>query len=94
VIEHCSKFECFLIDGPAGSFRRSRFGALEVIRDRMEEEFIVIFDDAQRIGEVDTIRECRNLLKRMQVTFAEKTFYAASTQHVFYTGKFRKIATF
>lgn len=59
---HCydftpSKFDLVLVDGPQGTPRRSRWGALDILDNCLNDEFIVIFDDAARKGEQDTIRE-------------------------------------
>lgn len=50
------KFDLVLIDGPHGSRRNSRWTSLEILSDHLADEFLVIFDDAERIGEQDTIR--------------------------------------
>lgn len=52
-----SKFDMALVDGPQGTKRRSRWCALDVLDKCLDDEFIVIFDDAARRGEQDTIRE-------------------------------------
>jgi predicted O-methyltransferase YrrM len=50
-------FDLILIDGPMGSKRHSRWSALPILDVFLADEFIVVFDDAGRIGEQDTIRE-------------------------------------
>lgn len=50
------KFDLVLIDGPRGSKRNSRWTSLEILSGHLAKEFMVIFDDAERIGEQDTIR--------------------------------------
>lgn len=52
-----SKFDMVLVDGPQGTPRRSRWCALDVLEKCLGDEFIVIFDDAARRGEQDTVRE-------------------------------------
>lgn len=52
-----TKFDLVLVDGPHGSKRNSRWTSLEILSGHLAEEFIVIFDDAERIGEQDTIRQ-------------------------------------
>lgn len=88
------KFDLFVVDGPAGSTRYSRFGSLEVIERHLNRDFIVIFDDAERIGEVDTVRACRALLREKGVVFFEKVFSAATQQHVFFSDRYREVASF
>lgn len=88
------RFNLFLVDGPEGAMRRSRWGALEVVEKLLDDQFVVIFDDAGRIGEVDTIRACRSLLRQGGRTFSEKVFSAGTNQHVFFTEDYRSIFTF
>jgi hypothetical protein len=52
-----SKFDLVLVDGPQGTPRRSRWCSLDVLDKCLGDEFIVIFDDAARRGEQDTVRE-------------------------------------
>lgn len=52
-----TKFDFVIVDGPVGSPRQSRWAALEILRDHLAPEYVVLFDDAERTGEQDTIRE-------------------------------------
>ena len=49
------KFDLILIDAPIGTKRHSRWAGLELIDSFREQDCIVIFDDAERRGERDTI---------------------------------------
>ena len=51
------KFDLVLIDGPVGSKRHSRWANLEVLSENLADDFVVVFDDAERVGEQDTIKE-------------------------------------
>ena len=51
------KFDMVVVDGPLGTKRHSRWAALEVLDQYLSDEFVVVFDDAERIGEQDTIQE-------------------------------------
>ncbi len=50
-------YDMVVVDGPQGEPRKSRWGSLAVLDLCLGDEFLVIFDDAARIGEQDTIRE-------------------------------------
>ena len=52
-----SQFDMILVDGPQGARRRSRWCSLDILDKCLGDEFIVIFDDAARKGEQDTVRE-------------------------------------
>jgi predicted O-methyltransferase YrrM len=52
------KFDVVLVDGPPGAEKhRSRWASLEILVDHLAPEFVVVFDDAERSGEQETIRE-------------------------------------
>lgn len=55
-----SHFDMVLVDGPQGTPRRSRWGALDLLDQCLGDQFIVIFDDAARKGEQDTVRAFLN----------------------------------
>ncbi len=52
-----TRFDMVVVDGPVGTKRNSRWGALEILDSHLNDEFVVIFDDASRPGEIDTIKE-------------------------------------
>jgi hypothetical protein len=49
------KYDMVIVDGPAGTMRNSRKSSLATLQKCLAEEFLVIFDDAERRGEQDTI---------------------------------------
>jgi predicted O-methyltransferase YrrM len=84
-VELTGRFDCILVDGPIGTPRQSRWGALQLLQQNLAEDFIVIFDDAERPGERDTIE--RFLLLHPS---AEHSFiHAAKSQCIVFTGKYR-----
>lgn len=57
-----NKIDLLIVDGPAGRRHRSRWGCLEFIKQLLSDDFIIIFDDAQRKGEIETIEGALRLL--------------------------------
>lgn len=51
------RFDLIIVDGPVGSPRHSRRLALEIVEQYGSDDVVVVFDDAERIGEQDTISE-------------------------------------
>ena len=49
------RYDLVLVDGPVGTRRSSRRCCLNVLRRCLGPEYVVIFDDAQRQGEMDTV---------------------------------------
>ena len=64
------KYDLILVDGPWGSRHDSRNQILDIIEQNMlADDFVIIFDDAQRKGERQTIRKVKKLLKSKNMTF-------------------------
>lgn len=61
-IANQGKFDVLLVDGPQGQRRRSRWGALEIIENWLADDFVIVFDDAERRGEQQTIARALQLL--------------------------------
>lgn len=79
------RFDLVLVDGPIGTRRWSRLGAVTLIPRLDPEGWTVIFDDAQRPGEHDTIRAFRRELRAAGLDAAEVLVRARKWQHVFYS---------
>ena len=89
VLDAGARFNVLVVDGPRKNHRRSRWGCLELIEDRLEEEFLVVFDDAERRGEQQTIAEALKLLERKGCNYATSQVRAANSQFLIATGRFR-----
>ncbi len=73
--------DLLLVDGPQGSRRHSRRGGLEWVAHALApEHFLVIFDDAERAGEMDTIRAAVGQLERSGRAFGLRRVRAAHDQ--------------
>lgn len=81
-----------IVDGPWGRRRYSRWGALEYVETLLAEDFVIIFDDAQRKGEQDTITAVLALLGGRGIEFACATTRALKTQFLIAGGAFREAA--
>lgn len=55
-VKAANGFDLVLVDGPVGRPEKSRYSSIEVLEAVLGDEFLVVFDDAQRPGEQDTIR--------------------------------------
>ncbi len=74
------KYDLIIIDGPVGSQIQSRSNILDLI-DCLNQDFIIIFDDAGRPGEKDTIEKTLQLLTNRGVEYA--TFERISVKEQF-----------
>ncbi|UPK20965.1 hypothetical protein [Bradyrhizobium sp. 131] len=55
-------FDFIIVDGPMGRPDHSRWGALSLIAQNLDPDYIVLFDDAERRGEQQSIREAMKIL--------------------------------
>lgn len=69
------RFNLVLIDGPFGSENYSRYNVMELIQNNfLADDFIIIMDDYNRIGEQETISNVRELLNNRGAKFAESVY--------------------
>ncbi len=81
------RFDVVVCDGPRGTPRHSRSGILSVLDD-LPADFALIFDDAEREGEQDTVAAVHAHLQAEKVDYAVGVVRAAKTQAVFAAGRF------
>lgn len=84
------KFDLILIDAPVGTKRHSRWAGLELIDRFRQDDCVVIFDDAERRGERDTINRFSTLHEDLKGHYfrpaAAQQFVACSPKfsHIYY----------
>ena len=84
--------DLMIVDGPPGSARRSRWVTLEYVDALLQRDFVIIFDDAQRKGEQETIAAVLDFLNARGVDFACGVTRALRTQFLVAAGSFREAA--
>lgn len=57
-----------------GTAQYARRDILEFIPDILEDSFVIIIDDANRIGERNTIEEIKSKLEQHKVRYSEGTY--------------------
>jgi hypothetical protein len=82
------RFDMVVVDGPVGERRRSRWVALEVLDRHLADEFVVVFDDVHRRGEIDTVLEAWRLFREKGIEIEAGLTRAAKWQLVMATGRF------
>lgn len=74
-------FDLFIVDGPFGSDRYSRFDILSLVEQfDVDKEFLILFDDSHRPGEQDTVDEICLCLNNKGVVYY-KADYAGTKQN-------------
>jgi len=84
-------FDLALIDGPRGVDQYSRFGCVDTIRSNHREDFVIVFDDCNRPGEVQTIRVVEQILGSRGIGFEKRELSGRNRQAVFAAGIFRHV---
>lgn len=87
-VKNGRRFDVIVCDGPRGTPRRSRSGALAMLQGDLPADFALILDDAERTGEQDTISAVHRTLQKAGVDYSVGVVRAAKTQAVFAAGRF------
>lgn len=81
-------FDVLLVDGPRGSRRRSRWGCLELMETHLGEDFLIIIDDAERRGELETIGRALKLLDQRGRRYGSRFIRSVNSQFLIAGGRF------
>ena len=77
-MEQCikgKKYDFINIDGPFGSPIYSRKQILNIVKkDHLKEDFIILMDDYDRLGEKNTIDDLREILNAKNIEFSEAIY--------------------
>jgi hypothetical protein len=84
------RFDVVLVDGPIGTPTRSRWGALQVLETALADEFVVIFDDAERPGERETIARFLDMRPAAGHVF----IHAMKSQCLVFSQQYRALASY
>jgi predicted O-methyltransferase YrrM len=85
------RYDLVVVDGPPGSKRYSRWGALEVLERSLGDDYLVIFDDAGRRGEEQTISD---FMRRSPKQVGCHTLRSMKSQFLTFTPLFGAAAYF
>lgn len=89
-----SKFDLYIIDGPFGSERYSRYDIISLANKfEQDDEFIILFDDYQRIGEQDTVGDLLQILSTKKIKIFKQTYVGLKTVLVIATQKYRYVSS-
>ena len=85
------EFDLALVDGPRGVDQYSRLGCIDTIRSNPREDFVIVFDDCNRPGEVQTIQVVEKALASKGIGFEKRELSGRTRQAVFAAGDFRHV---
>ena len=82
--------DLIVVDGPVSQRRRSRWGTLEYLDPLLGRDFILLFDDAERRGDQDTIEATLKHLSARGAEIACAVTRARKSQFLIAGGAFRE----
>lgn len=89
------KFKFYLIDGPYGSERFSRFDIVSVAENiDTNDDFIILLDDVNRLGEQDTLNQIVDIFNKKNIKFYLSTYGGVKSSSILASKKFSLSKTF
>lgn len=88
------KFDLYLVDGPFGSSRYSRYDIVALAEDfNKSDEFIILIDDYNRKGEQDTAADLIEVLKNKNISIHTAIYRGNKNVFVLGTSKYKYISS-
>lgn len=85
-----SKFDLYIVDGPFGTKKFSRYDILRVVeKNEMNDEFIIVLDDFNRNGEKETAKDLLQLLKQKGINIHTQVYSGVKSVLVIATDKYK-----
>lgn len=85
-----SKYDLYVIDGPFGSKNYSRYDIVNIAKDfEKGDEFIIIFDDYNRLGEKETVKDLLELLKQKRINIHTESYTGVKSVLIIATDRYR-----
>ncbi len=86
------RIDFMVIDGPIGRRTKSRWGCLALIPRLLADDFVLIFDDAERKGELETIEVVLNLLEAQGLSYSVGVTESVTSQVLIAGGRYAEAA--
>ena len=83
------RFDLIIVDGPPGTRRWSRFGAVHLFNRYLKDEFLFVLDDADRKGELDTILTLLKHARNKTRIAGYRIISALKSQFLIFTERYR-----
>lgn len=83
------KFQLYIVDGPFGSDRFSRFDIVSLVNKFDKNDFIIMFDDTNRVGERDTVEDIKSILDAKKINYYHETYAGNKSVTVIASEKFK-----
>lgn len=88
------KYNLYLIDGPFGSEKFSRYNIISMVKKiNIDDDFIIIMDDTHRNGELDTLNDIFSVLKNNNINFFSSNYSGSKMVTIITSFKNRFLTT-
>ena len=90
-----TRYDLIVVDGPVGGGKNMpRSNILDLIKNNnLADDFIIIFDDAERMGEKTTIAKAKELLQKQNIEYSSFERNGIKCQHII-TAKSREFVKY
>lgn len=86
-----NRFDFFLIDGPLGTKKYSRVGFIDFFLENKSTDFIIVMDDLQRVGELQTFIFLLKKLETKNIKYHYKLIHGFKSLGIIFTSKYSQI---
>jgi hypothetical protein len=89
------KFDLYIVDGPFGSNRYSRYDIIHLVQQFSNtDEFIILFDDTDRVGETETCSDICSLLDNKGINYHVRKYQGNKASTIIATDKYKYSTSF
>ena len=93
------KFDLIIIDGPNGFIgnkfcKYSRSNIWDLIENNVAKDFIIIIDDSERAGEMNTINHLEKILQKKNIKFYSMYCYSLSDIYIICSERYKFVTWF
>lgn len=84
------KFDLYIVDGPFGSIKYSRYDIVHILKNtQLGDEFIIIMDDYNRMGEKETTKDLIAMLNEKKIPTYVSIYEGKKSVAIIATEKYR-----
>ena len=87
------RFDLISIDGPFGSDEISRIDILPLLPDCLSDDFIILMDDCQRVGEQNTYNAILQKLQENSIEYSTGSYVGEKVMNLICARKYGFLAT-
>lgn len=89
-----NKYDCFIVDGPIGTTSFSRYDIVTLVNQfNIDKDFIILFDDTNRIGEKETLKEMFRVFNEKGVCFYNADYLGAKSTTIITSERYKYLTS-